>query len=82
MSLEDQVAELTGEIRQLRAEVGQLKGAFAKSNDKLVDVDEAATLLKMSPAALRKAAARGTIPCERIGRRLRFHTAELMGARE
>lgn len=36
----------------------------------------------MIPAALRKAAARGTFPCERIGRRLRFRVRELAGLRK
>jgi excisionase family DNA binding protein len=46
--------------------------------DRLVDADEAAELLGMTCGAIRKAAARGTIPTERIGRRLRFRLSSLL----
>jgi len=46
--------------------------------DELVGVTEAATILKMSEAALRKAAERGQIACQRIGRRLRFRRSDLI----
>ena len=46
--------------------------------DRLVDADEAAAVLGMSGSAVRKAAARGTIPAERIGRRLRFRLSALL----
>jgi len=39
---------------------------------RFLDVAAAAALLQMSEAAVRKAAQRGTIPCVRLGRRLRF----------
>lgn len=44
----------------------------------LVDVEQAAELLSMTPASVRKAAQRGTIPCIRIGRRVRFRRHELL----
>jgi excisionase family DNA binding protein len=47
--------------------------------DQLLPVKEAAALLGMTPAALRQAAARGTIPWRRIGRRLRFRRGDLLG---
>ncbi len=46
--------------------------------DRLIDVHEAAMLLGMSAGAVRKAAARGTLPATRIGRRLRFRAGDLM----
>lgn len=46
--------------------------------DRLVDADEAAELLGMTGGAIRKAAARGTIPAERIGRRLRSRLSALL----
>lgn len=46
----------------------------------LVDAREAARLLGMSVAAVRKAATRGTIPCMRLGRRVRFRPAEILAA--
>ena len=44
----------------------------------LVDSTEAADILGMSVAALRKAVERGQIPCLRVGRRLRFRRADLL----
>ena len=46
---------------------------------RLVGAEEAATVLGMTPTAVRKAATRGTIPAERVGRRLRFRLTSLMG---
>ena len=46
--------------------------------DRLVDAEEAAQVLGMTSAAVRKAAARGTIPVERVGRRLRFRLSSLL----
>ena len=46
--------------------------------DDLVDTSEAAELLGMTVAAVRKAVERGQLPCIRIGRRLRFRRAELL----
>ena len=46
--------------------------------DDLVDTSEAAALLGMSVAAVRKAVERGQLPCIRIGRRLRFRRADLL----
>lgn len=46
--------------------------------DDLVDTTEAAKILNMSEAAVRKAAERGQLPCVRLGRRLRFRRADLL----
>ncbi len=46
--------------------------------DELVDAKEAARILSMTEGAVRKAAARGSIPCRRIDRRLRFRRSELL----
>ena len=43
----------------------------------LVGADEAGRRLGMSASAVRKAAERGTLPCHRIGRRLRFRVGDL-----
>jgi excisionase family DNA binding protein len=68
------VASVLQEIRAIvREEIA--KASFA---DRLLDAPEAAERLGMTEAALRKAAARGTIPCQRLGRRLRFRLSELM----
>lgn len=52
--------------------------ARAPFADRLMDAAEAAERIGMTEAALRKAVARGTIPCQRKGRRLRFRLSELM----
>jgi hypothetical protein len=46
--------------------------------DELIDVDGAAAMLDMSVAALRKAVERGQVPCQRVGKRLRFRRADLL----
>lgn len=46
--------------------------------DRLVDADEAAMLLSMTPSAVRKAATRGQLPCVRVGRRLRFRVRAIL----
>jgi len=50
--------------------------------DRLVDAAEGAQIMGMTEAAMRKAAARGSIPCEHRGRRLRFRLSALMGDNE
>lgn len=45
----------------------------------LLDTAAAAAFLGISPSALRMAVFRGTIPCVRVGRRLRFRASELAG---
>jgi excisionase family DNA binding protein len=47
-------------------------------DDQLLDADEAAELLSMTPGALRAAARRGCIPCVHVGRRVRFRRSELV----
>lgn len=46
--------------------------------DDMLDVPRAANLLGMTAAAVSKAASRGTLPCVRVGRRLRFRRADLI----
>lgn len=52
--------------------------ALPAGGDRLVGAEEAATVLGMTATAVRKAAARGTIPAERLGRRLRFRLSVLL----
>ena len=47
----------------------------------LVDAKVAATLLGMTPSAIRMAAYRGNLPYEKIGRRLRFRPSLLYRSR-
>jgi hypothetical protein len=46
--------------------------------DELIDVERAAVMLDMSEGALRKAVERGQVPCQRVGKRLRFRRADLL----
>jgi excisionase family DNA binding protein len=52
--------------------------ALPAGGDRLIGAEEAATVLGMTATAVRKAAARGTIPAERLGRRLRFRLSVLL----
>ena len=46
--------------------------------DELIDVEGAAAMLDMTEGALRKAVERGQVPCQRVGKRLRFRRSDLM----
>jgi hypothetical protein len=48
--------------------------------DAFLDAGAAAEMLSMTPAAVRKAALRGSLPCRRLGRKLRFLRSELLSA--
>jgi excisionase family DNA binding protein len=63
---------------QIRAIVLECAPAPANDVDDLLDARAAAGYLRMSTAALRMAVYRGTIPCIRVGRRLRFRRADLV----
>ncbi len=84
----DFAAELTSWLRStdareaMKAIVAEaVKSEITKAlDDELVDVEHAAVMLDMSAGALRKAAERGQVPCQRIGRRLRFRRTELINA--
>jgi hypothetical protein len=70
------VTELRRELEALRTQVELAKGS---ASEPLVDIDGAANLLGMTPAALRQAVYRGTVRPVRIGRRLRFRRDDLLG---
>jgi excisionase family DNA binding protein len=73
--------EVRDYFRDLVADVvrEQLRDPTNQNPGQLLTADEAATLVGMTPSALRRAAERGTIPCRRIGRRLRFRRGDLLG---
>lgn len=72
-------APVQSTLRQMLVEVIRVELEASMSEpDRLVDVDEAAEILGMTTSAVRKAAYRGTLPCERIGRRLRFRPRSLI----
>jgi hypothetical protein len=62
------------EIREIVIECGPVP---TNDVDDLLDARAAASFLRMTPAALRMAVYRGTIPCIRVGRRLRFRRSDL-----
>ena len=49
--------------------------------DELLDAGQAAELLKMSKAAVQKAAQRGGLPVVRHGRRIRFRRRDLLAVK-
>jgi helix-turn-helix protein len=65
--------EVRDYFRDLVADVvrEQLHDPANQNPGQLLTTEEAAPLIGMTPSALRRAAERGTIPCRRIGRRLR-----------
>lgn len=67
-------------LRDLMADAvrQELPNASQGDPDQLLSVDDAAALFGMTPGALRKAAARGSIKGIRVGRRLRFRRSELL----
>lgn len=56
--------------------------AALPSTDELVDAKEAARLVCMTEAGVRRAAARGQLKCVRIGRRVRFKRGDLLKWRD
>ncbi len=65
--------------RVLREEVPRL---VSGDPDQLLDAEQAAALIGMSPSALRRATERGRFPVEpvRIGRRLRWRRGDIVSA--
>ena len=64
-------------MKEIVAEAVQIEIRSALE-DELIDVERAAAILDMSEGALRKAVERGQVPCQRVGKRLRFRRAELL----
>jgi excisionase family DNA binding protein len=77
------LAELPEVVEDLRQRIVELESRLLAppANDTLLDTAGAAKLLAMTPEAVRQAAYRGTIPCVRVGRRLRFRRSELLAPR-
>ena len=69
------VSQLRREVDNLRAEI---EGAKATGSVELLNVQAAAKVLGMTPAAVRQAVYRGSLPALRLGRRLRFRRADLL----
>jgi excisionase family DNA binding protein len=66
------------EIRAIVATGRDLGPAEVEMIEPLIDAHEAAKVLGMSPAAVRAAAFRGTLPSLHVGRLLRFRRSELL----
>jgi excisionase family DNA binding protein len=72
-------APVQSTMRQMIVEVMRVElEASSSDSDRLVNVEEAADILGMTPSAVRKAAYRGTLPCQRVGRRVRFRLRSLI----
>jgi excisionase family DNA binding protein len=77
--------DLAGDIRaavasvvpDLRAAV--VEAVRAAMTDRLVTVDEAASIAACSAGAIRKRIGRGTLPAVRVGRTVRVRTSDLLG---
>lgn len=84
LSTELASALASAEVKEALAEVvrgvirQELRGETLAKDDHFVDAEEAARFLGMTVGAVQKAAARGTLPCRRFGRRLRFRLSELV----
>jgi hypothetical protein len=74
------LAKLPEDVEDLRQRIAELEARLTTppANDTLLDAVGAAKLLAMTPEAVRQAAYRGTIPCVRVSRRLRFRRSELL----
>jgi excisionase family DNA binding protein len=67
------------EARQAIAEIARdAIESDRPTDDGMLDAEGAAELLAITPAAVRKAASRGSLPRCRVGRKLRFLRSELM----
>jgi len=84
LDLEKELASALGSPSVLRAleelvrRVVRDELVHAGVGDEMLDVPRAANLLGMTAAAVSKAASRGTLPCVRLGRRIRFRRADLI----
>ena len=73
------LADLPAQLHALAARVKELEAKLTShSTEALLDVEGAAKLLGMSEVAVRSAAYRGTLPCVRVGSRLRFRPSDLL----
>ena len=72
--------DLPAVVRQLEARVSELEARLsARRPEALLDVHGAAQMLHMTPTAVRSAAYRGSLPCVRVGTRLRFRPSDFVG---
>ncbi|MBA3351717.1 MAG: helix-turn-helix domain-containing protein [Blastocatellia bacterium] len=79
MTLED-LYKLPKQIADLRAELDALKedlGKKSQAPDALLTAEQAGEFLGLTVGAVRQAAYRGSLPCVKVGRRLRFKPSDL-----
>lgn len=76
--LKHAILAVTPQLKSLVGEVVRSELLNAPQDpDRYIDAVAAGELLGMSPAAVRRAADRGTLPSTKLGRRLRFRTGDL-----
>jgi hypothetical protein len=74
------LTDLPTAVRRIEARVSELEARLSESRpEALLDVNGAANILHMTPTPVRSAAYRGSLPCMRIGSRLRFGPSDLVG---
>jgi excisionase family DNA binding protein len=77
--------DIAGDVRAAVASVvPDLRAAVVEAvrtamADRLVTVEEAASIAACSTGATRKRVARGTLPAVRVGRTVRVRTSDLLG---
>lgn len=73
------LAALPARVADLEREIQELKALLvSRPPEALLDTEAAAKLLGVSPGALRMSVQRGSVPCVRFGRSLRFRASELV----
>ena len=70
-------AAVASVVPDLRAAV--VEAVRTAMMDRLVTVEEAASIAACSTGAIRKRIARGTLPAVRVGRTVRVRTSDLLG---
>lgn len=73
--LAQDIPELKRQVASLQTEVELLRQGDPEA---VLGTEAAATLLGTTPGALRQAATRGSIPCDRRGRKLEFKRGLLL----
>ena len=66
------------ELRKVMIDLFRDAVRAEQEDDVLLNANEAATVMSMTAAGVRKAAERGTLPCRKVGRSLRFKKSELL----
>jgi excisionase family DNA binding protein len=72
--------EIAAQLKSIVASAMKEARSPTSTENTLLNTEQAAQLMGMTAAAVRKAAQRGTLPCMRLGRNLRFRRDELLAS--